>query len=68
MKVTSRCVGLCGLSLLSCGVRATDCVQFPIERAQHKIARLRKWIIHRLMSIVESPVKKEESLVMDISR
>uniref|UniRef100_A0A8V1AI99 MYB binding protein 1a n=1 Tax=Gallus gallus TaxID=9031 RepID=A0A8V1AI99_CHICK len=36
--------------------------------AQHKIARLRKWIIHRLMSIVESPVKKEESLVMDISR
>ncbi|NXW62873.1 MBB1A protein, partial [Eurystomus gularis] len=36
--------------------------------AQHKIARLRKWIIHRLANIVENPVEKEESLVMDISR
>ncbi|NXD68008.1 MBB1A protein, partial [Eolophus roseicapillus] len=36
--------------------------------AQHKIARLRKWIIHRLANIIESTVKKEESLVMDISR
>ncbi|NXW44415.1 MBB1A protein, partial [Nyctiprogne leucopyga] len=35
---------------------------------QHKIARFRKWIIHRLANIIESPVKKEESLVMDISR
>ncbi|NXS41881.1 MBB1A protein, partial [Balaeniceps rex] len=35
---------------------------------QHKIARLRKWIIHRLANIIESSVKKEESLVMDISR
>ncbi|NWS38321.1 MBB1A protein, partial [Probosciger aterrimus] len=35
---------------------------------QHKIARLRKWIIHRLANIIESTVKKEESLVMDISR
>ncbi|XP_010022332.1 PREDICTED: myb-binding protein 1A-like protein, partial [Nestor notabilis] len=36
--------------------------------AQHKVARLRKWIIHRLANIIESTVKKEESLVMDISR
>ncbi|XP_074969240.1 myb-binding protein 1A [Phalacrocorax aristotelis] len=36
--------------------------------AQHKIGRLRKWIIHRLANIVESPAEKEESLVMDISR
>ncbi|XP_033924916.1 myb-binding protein 1A [Melopsittacus undulatus] len=36
--------------------------------AQHKITRLRKWIIHRLANIIESTVKKEESLVMDISR
>ncbi|KAM6110568.1 LOW QUALITY PROTEIN: myb-binding protein 1A [Pterocles gutturalis] len=36
--------------------------------ARHKITRLRKWIIHRLANIIESPVKKEESLVMDISR
>ncbi|XP_065550512.1 myb-binding protein 1A [Lathamus discolor] len=35
---------------------------------QHKIARLRKWVIHRLANIIESTVKKEESLVMDISR
>nr|XP_047923861.1 myb-binding protein 1A isoform X1 [Anser cygnoides]XP_047923862.1 myb-binding protein 1A isoform X2 [Anser cygnoides] len=39
-----------------------------VNKTQHKIARLRKWIIHRLMSIIESPVKKEEDLVMDISR
>uniref|UniRef100_A0A8B9FDM5 MYB binding protein 1a n=1 Tax=Amazona collaria TaxID=241587 RepID=A0A8B9FDM5_9PSIT len=38
------------------------------DLAQHKIARLRKWIIHRLANIIESTVKKEESLVMDISR
>ncbi|NXE78433.1 MBB1A protein, partial [Cochlearius cochlearius] len=36
--------------------------------AQYKIARLRKWIIHRLANIIECPVKKEESLVMDVSR
>ncbi|KAM4648670.1 myb-binding protein 1A [Amazona ochrocephala] len=38
------------------------------DLAQHKIARLRKWIIHRLANIIESTAKKEESLVMDISR
>ncbi|NXY83003.1 MBB1A protein, partial [Alcedo cyanopectus] len=38
------------------------------NRAQHKVARLRKWIIHRLANIIESSVEKEESLVMDISR
>ncbi|NXK79484.1 MBB1A protein, partial [Amazona guildingii] len=38
------------------------------DLAQHKIARLRKWVIHRLANIIESTVKKEESLVMDISR
>ncbi|NWX19990.1 MBB1A protein, partial [Aegotheles bennettii] len=39
-----------------------------VNTAQHKISRLRKWIIHRLANIVENAVKKEESLVMDISR
>ncbi|NXU87210.1 MBB1A protein, partial [Xiphorhynchus elegans] len=38
------------------------------DRAQHKIARLRRWIIHRLVNITESAVRKEESLVMDIAR
>ncbi|XP_068766551.1 myb-binding protein 1A [Struthio camelus] len=42
--------------------------QENINIARHKMARLRKWIIHRLVSIIESPVKKEENLVMDISR
>ncbi|XP_052659771.1 myb-binding protein 1A isoform X1 [Harpia harpyja] len=42
--------------------------QENVNIPQHKIARLRKWIIHRLANIIESPVKKEESLVMDISR
>ncbi|NWS30787.1 MBB1A protein, partial [Polioptila caerulea] len=35
---------------------------------QHKIARLRRWIIHRLVNITESATRKEESLVMDIAR
>ncbi|KAM8797342.1 myb-binding protein 1A [Eudromia elegans] len=39
-----------------------------VKTVQHKTARFRKWIIHRLVSIIESQVKKEESLVMDISR
>ncbi|XP_009982461.1 PREDICTED: myb-binding protein 1A, partial [Tauraco erythrolophus] len=42
--------------------------QENVNLSQHKVARLRKWLIHRLANIVESPVKKEESLVMDISR
>ncbi|NXO49234.1 MBB1A protein, partial [Aramus guarauna] len=42
--------------------------QDNVNIVQHKIARLRKWIIHRLANIIESPVKKEESLVMNISR
>ncbi|KAK4812421.1 hypothetical protein QYF61_019655, partial [Mycteria americana] len=61
-------IGLCGLCIFWDSVQTIDCVCFLTERAQHKIARLRKWIIHRLANIVESPVKKEESLVMDISR
>ncbi|NXO38597.1 MBB1A protein, partial [Locustella ochotensis] len=36
--------------------------------AQQKTARLRKWIIHRLVSITESATRKDESLVMDIAR
>ncbi|NXC05901.1 MBB1A protein, partial [Orthonyx spaldingii] len=36
--------------------------------AQQKIARLRRWIIHRLVNITESAVKTEESFVMDIAR
>ncbi|XP_032563623.1 myb-binding protein 1A [Chiroxiphia lanceolata] len=36
--------------------------------AQHKIARLRRWIMHRLVNITESATKKEENLVMDIAR
>uniref|UniRef100_A0A663MN31 MYB binding protein 1a n=2 Tax=Athene cunicularia TaxID=194338 RepID=A0A663MN31_ATHCN len=42
--------------------------QGNVNIAQYKIVRLRKWIIHRLANIVESAAKKEESLVMDISR
>ncbi|NXW01406.1 MBB1A protein, partial [Fregetta grallaria] len=42
--------------------------QANVNIARHKIARLRKWIIHRLANIIESQGKKEESLVMDISR
>ncbi|CAM9707312.1 unnamed protein product [Bubo scandiacus] len=42
--------------------------QGNVNIAQHKIVRLRKWIIHRLANIIESSAKKEESLVMDISR
>ncbi|KFP86257.1 Myb-binding protein 1A-like, partial [Apaloderma vittatum] len=36
--------------------------------AQHKVVRLRKWIVHRLANIIEIPANKDESLVMDISR
>ncbi|KAM6242620.1 myb-binding protein 1A [Porphyrio hochstetteri] len=42
--------------------------QDNVNMAQRKVARLRKWVIHRLANIIESPVKKEESLVMDIAR
>ncbi|NXN10081.1 MBB1A protein, partial [Indicator maculatus] len=42
--------------------------QEGVNIAQRKIGRLRKWIIHRLVSILECPTEKEESLVMDISR
>ncbi|NXR60874.1 MBB1A protein, partial [Rhadina sibilatrix] len=38
------------------------------DKAQQKTARLRKWIIHRLVNVIESATKKEESLVMDIAR
>ncbi|MGH0140875.1 UNVERIFIED_CONTAM: hypothetical protein FKN15_072039 [Acipenser sinensis] len=39
------------------------------DRTQHCVFRLRKWIIPRLISIVDNPlVKKEEDLVMDIAR
>ncbi|NXP43989.1 MBB1A protein, partial [Heliornis fulica] len=42
--------------------------QGNVNIEQHKVARLRKWTIHRLANIIESPVQKEESLVMNISR
>ncbi|XP_010189976.1 PREDICTED: myb-binding protein 1A, partial [Mesitornis unicolor] len=42
--------------------------QENVNIARRKIVRLRKWIIHRLANIIESAVKKEESLVIDISR
>ncbi|NXA27210.1 MBB1A protein, partial [Ibidorhyncha struthersii] len=42
--------------------------QENVNRAHHKTTRLRKWVMHRLSTIIESPVKKEECLVMDISR
>ncbi|NWH61177.1 MBB1A protein, partial [Geococcyx californianus] len=42
--------------------------QENVNTAQYKINRLRKWIIHRLANIIESQVKKDESLVMDVSR
>nr|XP_006136142.2 myb-binding protein 1A [Pelodiscus sinensis] len=35
---------------------------------QHRVLRLRKWIIARLVSIIDSQGKKEEDLVMDIVR
>ncbi|MGH0147557.1 UNVERIFIED_CONTAM: hypothetical protein FKN15_019380 [Acipenser sinensis] len=39
------------------------------DRTQHCVFRLRKWIVPRLISIVDNPlVKKEEDLVMDIAR
>uniref|UniRef100_A0A8C3KPV2 MYB binding protein 1a n=1 Tax=Calidris pygmaea TaxID=425635 RepID=A0A8C3KPV2_9CHAR len=54
------------------------CLDFSSNRQKHnwenvniahlKATRLRKWIMHRLSTIIESSVKKEESLVMDISR
>ncbi|XP_063258483.1 myb-binding protein 1A [Prinia subflava] len=36
--------------------------------APQKTARLRKWIMHRLVNITESATRKEESFVMDIAR
>ncbi|KFP21103.1 Myb-binding protein 1A-like, partial [Egretta garzetta] len=42
--------------------------QEKVDIEQRKIARLRKWIIQRLANIIECSGKKEESLVMDISR
>ncbi|NXN38906.1 MBB1A protein, partial [Rhinoptilus africanus] len=42
--------------------------QENVNTAHRKIARLRKWMMLRLCSIIENPVKKEEHLVMDISR
>ncbi|KAM7033257.1 myb-binding protein 1A [Acridotheres tristis] len=38
------------------------------DTAQQKTARLRRWIMHRLVNITESATRKEESLVMDIAR
>ncbi|MBN3310123.1 MBB1A protein, partial [Amia calva] len=39
------------------------------DTTQHRLFRLRKWIVPRLCSIVENvSVKKEEDLVMDIAR
>ncbi|XP_074869516.1 myb-binding protein 1A [Carettochelys insculpta] len=35
---------------------------------QHRVLRLRKWIIARLVSIIDSQAKKEEDLVKDIVR
>ncbi|XP_030318389.1 myb-binding protein 1A [Calypte anna] len=42
--------------------------QGNVNRAQQKIPRLRKWIIHRLANIIENAGIKDESLVMDIAR
>ncbi|NXH46651.1 MBB1A protein, partial [Dicaeum eximium] len=36
--------------------------------APQKTARLRKWIMHRLVNITESATRRDESLVMDIAR
>ncbi|NXS93155.1 MBB1A protein, partial [Jacana jacana] len=54
------------------------CLEFSSSRRKHnwenvnivhlKITRLRKWVMHRLCTITETTVKKEESVVMDISR
>ncbi|NXJ62445.1 MBB1A protein, partial [Rostratula benghalensis] len=55
-----------------------SCLEFSSNRQKHnrenvntahlKITRLRKWVMHRLSTIIESSVKKEENLVMDIAR
>ncbi|XP_056362762.1 myb-binding protein 1A [Oenanthe melanoleuca] len=36
--------------------------------AQQKTARLRRWIMHRLVNITESATRKDEIIVMDIAR
>jgi len=42
---------------------------FSSPRKDNKATRLRKWLVARLISIVENhAVKKEEDLVMDVAR
>nr|XP_056721083.1 myb-binding protein 1A [Euleptes europaea] len=43
--------------------------QTHVEKSEHSITRLRKWIIARLVGIAENPqIKREEEFVMDIAR
>ncbi|XP_060115023.1 myb-binding protein 1A [Heteronotia binoei] len=43
--------------------------QSHVEKSEHNITRLRKWIIARLAGIVENPqIKREEEFVMDVTR
>ncbi|XP_054858045.1 myb-binding protein 1A [Eublepharis macularius] len=40
-----------------------------VEKSGHNVTRLRKWIIARLVGIVENPqIKREEEFVMDVTR
>ena len=42
---------------------------FFSPRKDNRVSRLRKWLVARLISIVENQgVKKEEDLVMDVAR
>ncbi|KAM9117520.1 myb-binding protein 1A [Pangshura tecta] len=42
--------------------------QEKVNMTQHQVVRLRKWIIARLVSIIDSQGKMEEDLVMDVVR
>ncbi|XP_053864584.1 myb-binding protein 1A [Malaclemys terrapin pileata] len=42
--------------------------QEKVNMTQHRVVRLRKWIIARLVSIIDSQGKKEEDLVIDVVR
>ncbi|XP_015223403.2 myb-binding protein 1A-like protein [Lepisosteus oculatus] len=56
-------------SCLEFSTRRQQRVQESGERSDSCVTRLRKWIIPRLVSIVENPsVRKEEDMVMDIAR
>ncbi|XP_077167721.1 myb-binding protein 1A [Paroedura picta] len=43
--------------------------QSHVEKSEHSITRLRKWVVGRLAGIIENPqIKREEEFVMDVTR